>query len=192
MKSTTVTDEEEANPTEQSKTNADVDATWTTESLEDATLRHESSSSTASSISLEEITNDTDRPTVSAESPTESTIYRDNNDAAEPRFDENLEGRWDQEDPTSKDGDTISSGTTASFEPQRDVLSPTQTAHPHPPANNSFTPANNNRDRTLLLDEPEIDETESDSTPADEKTTTSDLVDDVRGNKYRISGKDFV
>lgn len=178
-----VTAEEEANST-QSKT--DANAIWTIENLENATPRHESSSSTASSISLEEI--NTDHPIVLTESSTESTIYRYNNDVTESRFDENrldAEGTRDQEISTNSKSGTISSGTAATFEPQRDVFSPTQVEAPHPLVNNSLTPVNN-RDRTLLLDEPEIDETESDSTPTDERTTL-DLVE----GEYRISGKEF-
>ncbi|XP_071558681.1 uncharacterized protein [Temnothorax nylanderi] len=93
---TKVTGEEKANP-QHSKTDANIDAIWTTESLEDAILRHDSEfesseegreASTTSSIPLEEVTNDTDHPIVSIESPTESTTYRYNTDKTESRFDE--------------------------------------------------------------------------------------------------------
>ncbi|TGZ54027.1 uncharacterized protein [Temnothorax longispinosus] len=109
------TGEEKVNP-EQSKTDANIDAIWTTESLEDAILRHESSSeegreaSTASSIPLEEVTNDTDHPIVSIESPTESTTYRYNTNKTESQFDEggsDLEDRNTTPENTENFGDDV-------------------------------------------------------------------------------------
>lgn len=190
MKLTTVTDEEEASPTQ--NTEANVDAIWTTESLENATLRHESSSeeereaSTASTVPLEEITNDS--PVVWTESPMESTTYRyDGATELEDRPDAG--GTRDRENPVNsgeEDGTII---PVAIFEPQRDVLPPEQAGSPPPANNNSLSPANHG-DSPLLLDKPATDETENDSTPADEETTT-DLVDEVRGNEENAKMSDL-
>ncbi|XP_011871383.1 PREDICTED: uncharacterized protein LOC105563963 isoform X2 [Vollenhovia emeryi] len=185
-----VTDEEDANST-QNKTEANVEATWTTGSLENATLRQDSSSeeereaSSVSSSLPEEITNDAGL-IVSTESPTESTTYRYNNSATESRFDKDrpdAEGTPDQEDPTNSwsGGTSTSSETATTFELQRDVYSTEQAGSSL--ADNSPTPATlgNHGDRTLSLDEQATDEAESDSTPADgETTSTTDLADEVR------------
>lgn len=191
MKLTKITDEEETSPT-QSNTDANI-TIWTTESLENATLRYESSSeeeletSDVSSNPPEEITNDTDSPIGSTESPTESTTYQYNNDATESQFDEDSPDAEStrKEDTMNLEGDgAIPAGTTATFEPQQDVLPPEQISGSHPPANNnSLTPANHKNH--ILLDKSTTDETESDSTPADEETTISDFVDEIRGNETR-------
>lgn len=189
MKLTTVTDEEEASPTQ--NTEANIDAIWITEGLKNATLRYESSSeeerkaSTASSVSPQEITNDTDRSIVRTESPTESTTYQ--YDSA-TEFEARADAESTREDPTNsgEGNDTI---PVATFEPQRDVPPPEQAGSP--PANdNSLTPVSHG-DRTLSLDKSATDETKENSTPADEETTTSDLVDEARGNEetYRTSGR---
>jgi len=161
---------------------------WTTENLDNATLHHEESSkdkcetSTAFSITFEEIT-DTDRPNLLTESPTESTIYRHDN---ESQFDKNSEPSSVAEDAHNQKKPINSGGggtiPIAIFEPQQDVLPPEQ-KESHPPVNNSLTPANHDiKNSTLSLDEVATGVTESDSTSADEKVTTSDFANEIRGN----------
>ncbi|KYN19017.1 PREDICTED: GATA zinc finger domain-containing protein 8-like [Trachymyrmex cornetzi] len=170
---------------------------YTTESLlENVThLHHESSSkeeretSTASSILLEKITNNSDRANFSTESPTEYTTYQYDSDATESRFDEdhlNAESTPSRENSTNSESDsTVFTGTAAIFESQSDVLHPEQ-KESHPPTNNnSLTTANHEdttADSTLLLDEPATEVTESDSTFADQETITSNFANEIRDN----------
>jgi len=165
---------------------------WTTESLpENLThLHHESSeeereTSTASSILLENITNDSDRANFSME----STTYQYDSDATESRFNEDhliakiIPGR-DQEDLTNSESDaTVSTGTVAIFEPQSDVLPPEQ-KESHPTNNNSLTANHEDTtaDSTLLLDEPATEVIESDSTFADQEMMTSNFANEIRGS----------
>ncbi|KYM84705.1 Selenoprotein Pa [Atta colombica] len=164
---------------------------WTTESLpENLThLHHESSSeeeretSTASSILLENITNDFDRANFSMK----STTYQYDSDATESRFDEdhlNAKIIPGQEDSTNSGSDaTVSTGTVAIFEPQSDVLPPEQ-KESHPTNNNSLTANHDDTtaDSTLLLDEPATEVTESDSTFADQEMMTSNFANEIRDN----------
>lgn len=208
------TDEKKTSP--QREVDANVGSSWTTERLENAAVHHNESFlekerevSTAFSISilpeeltnntnhpnlstesLTESTNDTDRPNLSMKSSTESTTYRYDS-TKESRFDEDHpESTRDQEDLTNfKDGSTIPDGTTSTFESQRDIFSSEQTGSPSV-NDNSFTSASygNTTDRTLLLDEPAVGET--DSTSADEETTTmTDFADEAQGNDENIFQK---
>lgn len=147
--------------------------------------------STESSTELStESTNDTERPNLSTESSTEPTTYRYDS-TKESRFDEDHpESMRDQGDPTnSRDDGTIPDATASTFELQRNVFSSEQ-AGSHSSANNNSLISVNYRDttdHTLLLDEPAVGETESDSTPADEETTTTiDFADKTQGNDGNV------
>lgn len=170
---------------------------WTTESLLDNVthLHHESSSeekretSTASSILLEKITNDSDRGNFSMESPTESTIYQYDSDATESRFDEDHPNTESTSDPTnSGSGGSVSTGTTMIFESQWDVLPPEQEGFHSSTNNNSLITANHEdttADSTLLLDEPVTEVTESDSTFADQEMT-SNFANEIQGSNESV------
>lgn len=197
MKLTKIPDEKEASPT-QSETEVNVDTVWTTESLENATLRHKSSSEEERETLLSSTTSSfiplhTDRSNVATESSMEFTTWYNNN-TTESSYDESHpieEGTRDEEDlMNSESGSTIPSGTASTFELQ---------ARSHPSANNNLLTPANNGDRTLLLDEPiTTDETENNSTPTNEETTTSTFVDENQGKDRNIgleniglSGREF-
>lgn len=85
---------------------------------------------------------------------------------------------------SGEDDGTIPSGTAATFEPQRDVFPPEQTGSPLPANNNSLT-SENHGDR-ISPDEPATE-----NNPMNEETTTSDLVDEIRGNDENAKVSDF-
>lgn len=201
VKLTKGSEEETSSPTHR-ETDTKPEVMLTTESLENATIYHDQASleeqreaSTAFSTLLEEITNDTDRPDLSTESPTESTTYdRYDNDATEFQFEDTV-GTQDQEDldlENSENGGTVPSKIATTFEP--DVLSSEKKESDSPANNNSLILANHGdtTDPILLRDDDlMIGVTESDSTSANEETTTSSFRDEIRDNTTPENAEHF-